>query len=226
MFPLVNQDKGNPMELFQIWLNLPKKAKFVEPHFKMLWEDSIPVLKETVSNGKSVEVDVIAGSLYNYKAPPPTPDSWAANPQNEVTILTIKLEAGASWVLPKASKDAHRTLYFYKGKGLKVDGETIPANHSIQVKTDNDIGLQAGSEDCFLLMLQGKPINEPVVQYGPFVMNSEDEIREAFQEYKRTQFGGWPWPKHEQAHERNKERFAIYADGREEIKSWKKDYAD
>ena len=226
MFPLVNEDKGNPMELFQIWLNLPKKAKFVEPHFKMLWEDSIPVLKETNTNGKSVEINIVAGTLYNLTAPAPTPDSWAANPQNEVAILTIKLEVGASWVLPKASENANRTLYFYKGKGLQIDGETIPANHSIQVKPDNDLTLQAESEDCFMLMLQGKPINEPVVQYGPFVMNSEDEIREAFQEYKRTQFGGWPWPKHEQAHERNKERFAIYADGREEIKPRKKDYTD
>ena len=218
MFPLVHQDKGNPMELFQIWLNLPRVGKFVEPHFKMLWEDSIPVLKETGSNGKLVEVDIIAGSLYNYTAPPPTPDSWAANPDNEVVILTIKMEADARWVLPKASADANRNLYFYKGKDLQIDGEAIPPYHSIQVNAASDITLQAGKEDCFLLMLQGKPINEPVVQYGPFVMNSEDEIREAFQEYKRTQFGGWPWPKHEQAHDRNKERFAIYADGREEIK--------
>jgi len=61
MFPLVHQNQDNPLELFQIWLNLPKVAKFVEPHFKMLWEDSIPVLNETDSNGKSIEVNVIAG---------------------------------------------------------------------------------------------------------------------------------------------------------------------
>ena len=217
MFPLVNQDKGNPTELFQIWLNLPKASKFVTPHFKMLWEDSIPVLKEKHDN-KSVEVNVIAGSLQNLQAPSPTPDSWAANPANEVSILTIKLEAGALWQLSKASAEANRMLYFYKGNGLQIDGETIPGYHSIHVKADNDITLQAGKEDCYLLMLQGKPINEHVVQYGPFVMNSEAEIREAFQEYQRTQFGGWPWPKHEQAHERNKGRFAMYADGREEVK--------
>jgi redox-sensitive bicupin YhaK (pirin superfamily) len=218
MFPLVHKDKGNPMELFQIWLNLPKVSKFVEPHFKMLWEDSIPVLKQTDPNGKSIEANIIAGTLYNHTAPAPTPDSWAANPQNEVAIFTIKLEAGANWVLPKASEDVHRNLYFYKGKGLKIEGETIPDYHSVQVNAAIDLTLQAGDEDCFLLVLQGKPINEPVVQYGPFVMNSEAEIREAFEEYQRTQFGGWPWPKHEQAHDRNKERFAIYADGREEIK--------
>ena len=217
MFPLVNQDKGNPMELFQIWLNLPKASKFVTPHFKMLWEDTIPVLKESHQN-HSVEVNVIAGKLHNLQAPAPTPDSWAANPDNEVSILTIKLEAGAVWQLPKASAEANRMLYFYKGSGLQVDGQTIPDYHSVQVMADRDITLQAGHEDCYLLMLQGKPINEKVVQYGPFVMNSEAEIQEAFLEYQRTQFGGWPWPKHELAHERNKGRFAKYANGSEEMK--------
>lgn len=218
MFPLLNQDKGNPMELFQIWLNLPKASKFVEPHFKMLWQDMIPVLRETYDNGKLIEVDVIAGKLKELQAPPPTPDSWAANPANEVSILTIKMEAGARWVLPKASAEAHRMLYFYKGNGLQVEGQIIPAYHSIRVKADVDCTLQAGMEDCFLLLLQGKPIKERVVQHGPFVMNSEAEIREAFMEYQRTQFGGWPWPKQEQVHERNKGRFARYADGTEEVK--------
>jgi quercetin 2,3-dioxygenase len=219
MFPLVHQDKENPMELFQIWLNLPKASKFVEPYFKMLWEDSIPVLKENHINGKSVEVNVIAGSVSNIQAPNPTPDSWAANPENEVAILTIKLKAGTSWMIPKASAEANRTLYFYKGNGLQIEGETIPSYHSVTVNAANNIKLHATTEDCFLLMLQGKPINEPVVQYGPFVMNTKTEIQEAFQDYQRTQFGGWPWPKHEQAHDRNKGRFAIYSDGTEELKT-------
>ncbi|BBE17494.1 pirin [Aquipluma nitroreducens] len=219
MFPLIHQDRENPMELFQIWLNLPKASKFVEPYFKMLWEDNIPVLKRTGSNGKSVEINVIAGTIYDTKAPDPTPDSWAANPDHEVAILTIKLEAGADWTLPETSSEANRTLYFYKGKGLQIEGEIIPEYHSVQVKAASEIKLQSGNEDCFLLMLQGKPINEPVVQYGPFVMNSKAEIQEAYLDYQQTQFGGWPWPKHEQAHDRNKGRFALYADGTEELKS-------
>ncbi len=219
MFPLIHQDKENPMELFQIWLNLPKASKFVEPYFKMLWEDSIPGLKQTSSNGKSVEINVIAGSIYDTEAPAPTPDSWAADSDHEVAILTIKLDAGAEWIIPQASAEANRTLYFYKGKGLQIDGETIPEYHSVQLNAANEIKLQAGNEDCFLLMLQGKPINEPVVQYGPFVMNSKAEIQEAFLDYQQTQFGGWPWPKHEQAHNREKGRFALYADGTEELKS-------
>jgi redox-sensitive bicupin YhaK (pirin superfamily) len=219
MFPLVHQDKENPMELFQIWLNLPKASKFVVPHYKMLWEDMIPLIKQTDHNGKSIEINLIAGAFYEFVAPDPAPDSWAANPDNEVAILTIKLGAGASWVLPKASDKANRVLYFYQGDHLKIDGEEIEGYHLAQVRPEFDITLQAGDGECFLLMLQGIPLHEPVVQYGPFVMNSEAEIREAFQDYQRTQFGGWPWPEREPVHGRNKGRFAIYADGREEIKS-------
>jgi hypothetical protein len=67
-------------------------------------------------------------------------------------------------------------------------------------------------------MLQGKPISEPVVQYGPFVMNSEAEIQQAFNDYRKTEFGGWPWSRHDQVHPRTKGRFAKYVDGSEEIR--------
>ncbi len=219
MFPLIYRDKPNPFEIFQIWLNLPKASKFVEPHFKMLWGESIPVIKEQDENGKTVQVEVVAGKIGDVSALDPTPDSWAANPENHVLILTIKLETGATWTLPKGEKGLNRSLYFYKGSSIKLEGKEIPSNHAVQVRPEMDITLESGAEDCYLLVLQGKPINEPVAQHGPFVMNTQAEIYEAFEEYQRTQFGGWPWPEREQAHPRDKGRFALYADGREEIKS-------
>ncbi|MEM9723754.1 MAG: pirin-like C-terminal cupin domain-containing protein, partial [Bacteroidota bacterium] len=66
--------------------------------------------------------------------------------------------------------------------------------------------------------LQGKAIGEPVVQQGPFVANSPGEIKQAFLNYQTTQFGGWPWPKHDHVHPREKGRFAKHADGRMEEK--------
>ena len=65
-----------------------------------------------------------------------------------------------------------------------------------------------------MLLLQGKPINEPVVQYGPFVMNSPQEIQQAFVDYRKDQFGGWPWPNEAPVHARTEGRFARHADGR------------
>ena len=63
--------------------------------------------------------------------------------------------------------------------------------------------------------LQGKPINEPVAQHGPFVMNSKQEIMQAFSDYQETQFGGWPWPEDAVVFPRDKGRFAL-VDGKEE----------
>ena len=218
MFPLINQDSENTTELFQIWLNLPKAKKMAEPHYKMLWNETVPVVKQAGENGKKVEVRLIAGTLDGTQAPDPTPESWAANPENEVLILTIKVEAGANFTLPLASQEASRMLYFYRGAGLKINQELIPENHSIQVEANAVINLLAGAEDCFLLLLQGKPLHEPVVQYGPFVMNAEAEIRQAFQDYQRTQFGGWPWSEREPVNGREIGRFALYADGLKEIR--------
>jgi len=218
MFPLINDKNDNPLEIFQIWLNLPKVSKFVEPHFKMLWKDMVPVVKHT-ENGATTKIEVIAGTLNGIKAPGPTPDSWAANPANGVSVLTVKMEAGACWTLPaRNDADISRTLYYYKGENLMVEGEMLSEGHLVHLKSDTDIFLKNGHAETRLLILEGKPIKEPVAQYGPFVMNTEAEIQQAFADYRQTQFGGWPWPNQEQVHEKTKGRFALHADGSEELK--------
>lgn len=219
MFPLISKEKENPMELFQIWLNLPKKNKMVEPHFKMMWRDMIPNYKHIDVNNKKTTVEVIAGKIGDIKAPTPPPDSWAANESNEVAVWNIKMEAGASWKMPKASSGINRTIYFYEGSTLSIEGSAIPLYNAAELKSDMDVLLNAGDKDTSILVLQGKPIGEPVIQYGPFVMNTKEEINQAFEDYHKTQFGGWPWPRYDQVHAREKSRFAKHADGKEEIKT-------
>ncbi|MFT5249208.1 MAG: redox-sensitive bicupin YhaK (pirin superfamily) [bacterium] len=219
MFPMVHQDKKNTLEIFQVWLNLPKSDKFVEPHFKMLWEDMVPEVTSEDEEGRKTIVNVIAGSLHEIQAPKPTPNSWAATPEHGVSVMTIKLEPNATWKLPRTTiKEVNRTLYFYSGESIKVAGEKLTEYHLVQLNPEEDIELENGFKDGYLLLLQGKPINEPVAQHGPFVMNTEAEIQEAFSDYRKTQFGGWPWPNQEQVHEREKGRFAFHADGTKEIK--------
>jgi redox-sensitive bicupin YhaK (pirin superfamily) len=219
MFPLLSKEKENPMELFQIWLNLPKKSKMVEPHFKMLWAESIPIYKHKDANNKTTQVEVIAGNLGDKKASSPPPNSWAADPANEVAVWNINMNAGAKWNIPKASPGINRTLYFYKGESLIVAGKNIPKYNLVQLTPEMEVELQNGNASNGILLLQGRPINEVVIQYGPFVMNSKEEINQAFEDYHRTQFGGWPWPKYDQVHPREKGRFAKHADGKLEIKS-------
>ena len=208
MFPLIRQDKPNPLELFQVWLNLPKRNKFVDPYYKMLWGKDIPVLKMKDDNGKTTLIELTAGKINDVEALPPTPDSWAADPDNHVTILTARIEAGGTWALPASDPSVNRMLYFYKGERLLVDGNPVSAYKSIQVKPDRGIILEAGNTDCRLLMLQARPINEPVMQYGPFVMNTQEEIQQAFRDYRETEFGGWPWPVRENTHGLEQGRFA------------------
>jgi redox-sensitive bicupin YhaK (pirin superfamily) len=219
MFPLLSKEKENPMELFQIWLNLPKKNKMVEPHFKMLWRDSIPHYVHKDAKSKKTVVEIIAGKLDKYKAPVPPPNSWAADEKNEVAVFNIKMEPGATFILPKASAGINRTLYFYEGDSLQVANQAIKPYHAILVQPEIDLNLVAGSKDASILVLQGRPIGETVIQYGPFVMNTKEEINQAFEDYHRTQFGGWPWPKYDQVHDRSKTRFAKHADGRVEVKT-------
>ena len=204
--------------IFQVWLNLPKVDKFVEPHFKMLWKETIPVIKETNANGKSVTVDLIAGDLAEKKAAEPTPSAWAAKADNFVRVLTVKLEEKTKWTLPATDVSANRNIYFYAGEKLTVDKLLLEKDHQVTLKSDADIIIENNSQEAaYLLVLEGKPIGEPVAQHGPFVMNTFEEIQQAIADYQRTQFGGWPWKEREKTHDADKDRFALHADGTEDI---------
>jgi quercetin 2,3-dioxygenase len=219
MFPLVNRHQENPLELFQIWLNLPRSKKKTNPYFAMLWADDIPLFTAIDEKGRRTCVKVIAGQIENIEAPHPAPDSWAADPHHEVAIWLISLDAHAQWKLPAASGTVNRSLYFYKGDSLHLEGQEFTRHQAIELVADKAATLVNGGSESFLLLLQGKPINEPVVQYGPFVGNSQEDIQEAMQVYQATQFGGWPWPTEEHVHPREMGRFAKYPDGVEVIKS-------
>jgi len=217
MFPLLHQDKPNPTELFQIWLNLPAKSKMADAHFTMFWNEDIPRQEQTDAQGKATSIACIAGTLTGAKCLPPPPDSWASESDADLAILTIKMEAGAQWTLPAAhSASTKRQLYFFVGSQITLAGKSIPASSVVQVAGDQAIDLVNGPQPAELLLLQGRPIGEPVAQYGPFVMNTQAEIHQAFADYRRTEFGGWPWGKSDPVHPRDKGRFAIHTDGRVE----------
>lgn len=219
MFPLINKDKKNPLELFQIWINLPAKSKMVDPHFKMLWSEDIPNYIYKDQSGKKTEIEVIAGSIGGFSAPTSPPNSWAANTENKVAVWNIAMEPGAQFQLPEAGPGVNRTLYFYEGSGLQINEEQLQNYHAADVDGASELNLTNGELPGKILVLQGKPIGEPVVQHGPFVMNTRAELQQAFSDFQATHFGGWPWERYDQVHDRNKGRFAQHADGRLEQKS-------
>jgi redox-sensitive bicupin YhaK (pirin superfamily) len=164
--------------------------------------------------GRYVEADGTAASLTPL-APPP--DSYASQVDSDLAIWTIKMAPGARWTLPAATgAGTRRKLYFFKGASVAMAGQTIDHLAAIELRADTDVDLVNGSTPSEFLMLQGKPIGEPVAQYGPFVMNTEQELKQAYADYRRTEFGGWPWPDSAPVHGSARERFARHADGRTE----------
>jgi redox-sensitive bicupin YhaK (pirin superfamily) len=219
MFPLLDPAHPNRLELFQIWLNLPSSHKMVEPHFTMLWSEKIPRLHCADAAGLQTEVTCIAGKLRGSGASPlaPPPDSWASQAQSDVAIWTLRMPAHARWTLPAAAGAAtRRMLYFFVGESLTVGGQRVPDHAAMELRGSGDIELVNGPQEAELLVLQGRPIGEPVAQYGPFVMNTQAEIQQAFVDYRRTQFGGWPWPDNAPVHGKEIRRFALHADGQSE----------
>lgn len=216
MFPLLNKDGPNPLDMFQIWLNMPSVDKLSEPHFAMLWSPQIPRHVAKDAAGRATEVTVVAGQLAGHKAPPPPPKSWASRPDSDVAIWTIKMAPEARWTLPRAMKGSNRTLYYFSGSSLQVAGQTVPVARAVEMRAEVDVELVNGPAESELLLLQGRPIGERVAQYGPFVMNTQAELQQAFIDYRRTEFGGWRWPSHGPVHPRGQGRFAKHADGRVE----------
>lgn len=216
MFPLLSQSEPNPLELFQIWLNLPATDKFADPHFSMFWKSSIPKRTLRDQHGKATELTVIAGAFTDAKPNAPPPHSWASRAEAEVAIWTLKLEPGARFQLPAASTGVNRKLYFFRGSSLKVGGFELAGGTGAELRADIPALLENGASEAELLMLQGRPIGEPVVQNGPFVMNTRAEIQQAYQDYRTTRFGGWPWQADDPVHGEEPQRFARHADGRTE----------
>ena len=213
MFPLLDEVAPNPLELFQIWLNLPAEDKLVEPHFGMLWNENVPRRIVHDDRGRATELTIVSGSVGDARAPAPPPRSWAARPDTDVAIWTVRMDPGARWTLPRAPASVNRSLYFFLGASMVIGGRAFDAHAAVKLRPDADVTLENGEAPAELLLLQGRPIGQPVAQYGPFVMNSREEIQQAIRDYQRTGFGGWPWPSDEPVHARETGRFAKHVDG-------------
>ncbi len=214
--PLLDQAGPNPLELFQIWLNLPAVDKFAEPHFAMFWKHSIPERVVRDAAGRATVVTVVAGRFGDASPNAPPPQSWASRADAHVAIWTLRLEPGAQFTLPAAAPGTNRKLYYFRGSALKVSGFELSSRTGAQLRADVPALLENGASESELLLLQGKPIAEPVVQSGPFVMNTRAEIQQAYADFRATRFGGWPWASDDPVHGPDSAHFARHPDGRTE----------
>ncbi|MFV1963038.1 MAG: pirin family protein, partial [Acidimicrobiia bacterium] len=158
MFPLIQADSDNTLELFQIWLNLPPESKMVPAYFRMLWSETIP----TVAPAPGVSVDVIAGRLHGASAPAAPPDSWASSAHGDMAIWLIRLDANATFDLPAGPAGVNRMLHFFEGGSVQVADESVGADTGVRLQADVEVPIVNGDEPAEFLLLQGRPIGAPV----------------------------------------------------------------
>lgn len=166
---------GGVEEVLQLWMNLPAKFKMIEPKYIGLQNDELTKIK---SDDQKVIVNLISGELNNHKG--------KINSLTDLFTSFIEFKKGGVF---KTTVDKERNILLYISKG-KVKVNETPAEELFLVELSNDdemINIEA-LEDSIIIFCHGKPLNEPVVSYGPFVMNTEAEIRQAMIDYQSGKF--------------------------------------
>lgn len=167
--------KGGIFQMVQLWVNLPAKDKMSAPKYQAIAHKDIPTVK--VENGF---VEVIAGEYNQAKG--------AASTFSPVNMLNAKLNEGgkANFNFP-----AHYNTILLVVEGeVKVNNqEIVPTDHLLLFTNEGEDFTIEATESSVVLILSGEPLNEPIASYGPFVMNTQEQIREAFDDYNHGKFG-------------------------------------
>ncbi|UZH54678.1 pirin family protein [Salinimicrobium tongyeongense] len=167
--------EGGPLEILQLWVNLPAKLKMTPPTYKGLQKGEIPV---TFSEDKKVKAQVISGDLYGTKGPFDTP--------TEIHLSTLFFEPEG--VFSTRVPAEHNILcYVIKGE-IKINGEIIQSLHLVEFNNDDENLRMEALAESIVLFGHAKPFNEPVVAQGPFVMNTLEEIDQAYTDYQQGKF--------------------------------------
>jgi redox-sensitive bicupin YhaK (pirin superfamily) len=171
------KQKGGPLEILQLWVNLPSRLKMVDPHYIGLQKDDIPEIAE--DDGK-VTVNLISGTWKGQQAP--------IQSLVDVHIVTLAFKAGGGVTAPVT---LGRNVFLYIVRGdVNVAGEKAEPFHLIELNDDGDAVELDATSDAVVLFGHAQPLGEPVVAQGPFVMNTRDEIRQAMVDYQAGKFGG------------------------------------
>lgn len=171
------KQEGGPLEILQLWVNLPARLKMTEPAYSGLQKDDIP----TITVNDKVDVNLVSGTWNG--------QNGAFNTLSDVFLSTIAVRAGGDVALPVASD---RNILFYLIRGsLTVNGQAVKQRELAEFNHDGDTLAVTADTDSLLLFGHAVPFNEPVVARGPFVMNTDQQIMEAYQDYQAGKFGVW-----------------------------------
>ena len=170
---------GGPLEILQLWVNLPAGHKLTAPRYVGLQAEEIP----TAALTGGVRLHAVSGEWAG--------TAGAVQPLADVQLAWLELPAGSRVTLPIA---AARSIFFYTVSGsLRVNGTATKARSLVEFNHDGDELTLTADADANAVVLLGHapPLHEPMVSYGPFVMNTEAEIQQAYRDYQRGDFGAW-----------------------------------
>ena len=171
--------KGGPLEILQLWVNLPSRLKMTRPRYQGLQAGQIPAVD--AAEGKA-KVHLISGEW-----------NGVTGPVNSITdnfMTTIDAKAGAR--LDFDDLEGRNVFLYVIGGNVRVNGSDVAEHHLVELSVAGDELTLEATGDARLLFGHGDPIGEPVVAHGPFVMNTVDEIRQAIADYQAGKFGGVP----------------------------------
>lgn len=170
--------KGGILHMIQLWVNLPKDKKMIEPKYQTLLKSDMGILKLNNNQG---EISIISGEVNGVKGP--------ADTFTDINIYNVTLNNNGRVSLNEPS-DFNTGILVLKGE-IKINGENI-GKESDFILFDNvegSISVEAITKDALFIVLSGRPINEPVVSHGPFVMNTIEEIYQAYDDFRNNKFG-------------------------------------
>lgn len=172
------KQEGGPLEILQLWFNLPARYKMVKPNYIGLQQNEIPTLTEDDGN---VKIQVISGNWGDVQGP--------VESLGGISMSSIELKQKGSFMTDVP--EAHN-IFFYVVRGqVNVNGQAVSKLHLVEFENEGEEIRVEALEDAVLLFGHAKPFNEPVVSQGPFVMNTEQEIQEAFRDYQLGKMGSW-----------------------------------
>jgi quercetin 2,3-dioxygenase len=170
--------EGGDLEILQLWLNLPAKFKMTGPRYIGLQKDEIESF--SLDQGK-VHVQLIAGIWDGHEG--------SFEPLTPIFLCTIYLDQNGGF---SKSIPAEENIFFYVVRGnVTVSGEEVPFRNLIEFKNEGQMIEVKATQDAVIILGHAKPFNEPLVAQGPFVMNSQKEINQAYQDYQEGKFGTW-----------------------------------
>ncbi len=168
--------KGGPFEMIQLWVNLPKKDKLTSPKYQALVASE---MNKVVLPGNGGIVNIIAGSLNGIKG--------SASTFTEINMFDIHLKKDGEMTTDIPA--LHNAAILVVEGSIEVNGQKAGLHDFVLFKNDGETVELKANEKSILLLLSGVPIDEPIAQYGPFVMNTQQELQETFREYEAGKFG-------------------------------------